>query len=374
MKRSRPVRVLFVTGSFDPGGAELHLLRLLRAFDPSWVKCHVIHFAHGDLHKEYQTTSARLHFIDRGNGIFPVKLLRAAVSFRRAVAHIKPDVIHSQLPQTNLLTCFMSGGKYPIVLSERGLGKTRPLWEKLLRKAAYARASFFIANSPVTVRRMVEREGISADKVFMINNIIDFACSTTGFQGIADRTTGEIQVLAVGGLRKVKGFDVLIKAIAILTEEIPGIRLSIAGEGSERNTLEELIKRLNLEGKVKLLGYRNDVSALLANADVFVSSSLSEGQSNAILEAMASGVPVVATSVGGSTALLAGGDAGILVPFADPAALARAIGDCVEGEADTLSRVEKAIELIRQIHSPDVIKQQYMMIYEKLLQSRKTPV
>ncbi len=362
----KPLRLLFVTGTLSPGGAELHLLKLLRVLDPSLVESHVIHFAYGDLYEEYQKTPAVLHFIERGTGSFPVKLLRSVLAFMKTVKQINPDVINSQLPETNLLTCFLVGRKYPIVVSERGLGRTRKPWERLLRKTAYRRASHFLANSPATVRRMLERERIPVRRVSLINNIIDVPSVSVSHVQETGREEGEVLVMAVGGLREVKGFSHLINATGILSDIIPGISLAIVGEGPERSSLEELIRQLQLGDRIALLGYRADAVDLLSTADVFVSSSLSEGQSNSILEAMALGVPIVATSVGGTTSLLANGDAGILVPPGDPATLAEGIRQCISEGREAQMRVEKAKEIIRNSHSPETIRNQYMAIYEML--------
>ena len=250
------------------------------------------------------------------------------------------------------------------VVSERGLGKTRKYWEKLLRKTAYKKASHFVANSPITVTRMIEREDIPANIISLINNIIDVPPNSE--LPLPNTDNEKVSVLAVGGLRKVKGFDDLIRAISILTGQMPGISLTIAGEGPERSSLEELIETLELTEHVRLLGYRKDVASLLPTADVYVSSSLSEGQSNSILEAMAIGIPVVATSVGGTTSLLANGDAGLLVTSESPKALAEGINRSIVNRAETLHRVEKALEIIKCKHSPEVIKSKYMSIYEML--------
>jgi glycosyltransferase involved in cell wall biosynthesis len=105
---------------------------------------------------------------------------------------------------------------------------------------------------------------------------------------------------------------------------LPRSRLLIVGDGSERAALTARAARADLSGAVDFLGMRNDVRALLPAADLYVNSSISEGVSITILEAMAAGVPVVATGVGGTPEVLADGAAGVLVPARSPSRLAQA--------------------------------------------------
>ena len=130
-------------------------------------------------------------------------------------------------------------------------------------------------------------------------------------------------VLSVGRVERVKGFDDMITAFRAVASQQPQAVLAIAGDGSLRETLELQARRAGLEGRVRLLGERSDVPTLLAAADLFVMSSHSEGLPFALLEAMAAGLPIVATRVGDIPRAL--GTAGALVPPGDPAELAAAM-------------------------------------------------
>lgn len=130
-------------------------------------------------------------------------------------------------------------------------------------------------------------------------------------------------LLSIGRLRAPKDFTTLVRAVASC--EPGSIRLLIAGDGPERPRLVSEIARLGLDGAVELLGTRGDVHELLAAADVFVLSSESEGMPMSVLEAMAAGLPVVASAVGGVPEVVRDGETGALVPPRDPAALAEAI-------------------------------------------------
>jgi glycosyltransferase involved in cell wall biosynthesis len=167
-----------------------------------------------------------------------------------------------------------------------------------------------------------------------------------------------VTLLSVGRLREPKDFLTLVRAIAAL-EHRDDVRLRIAGDGPDRPALEQEIARHRLHDRVELLGTRDDVDRLLADSGVFVLSSDSEGMPMSVLEAMAAGVPVVASAVGGVPEVVRDGETGALVPPRDPAALARAIDRLVadprlrhlQGDAGR-SRAERVfgIEEFRRRH------------------------
>lgn len=156
-------------------------------------------------------------------------------------------------------------------------------------------------------------------------------------------------ILAVGNLYPVKDHATLLRALP----ELPGARVAIAGRGEEEPNLRRLAAELGIEARVHLLGLRDDVDRLLAAADLFVQPSRSEGLPLAVLEAMAAGLPVVATRVGGMGEAVADGETGILVepgrPEALAAALRRLLGDDVLRErmgraARTRAQAEFSVE------------------------------
>jgi len=141
---------------------------------------------------------------------------------------------------------------------------------------------------------------------------------------------GALRLITVGRLAAVKNFALLIRAFAPLAARWPQLSLTIVGDGPERAALEKLATHLGLTGAVRFLGFRSDIDELLAQSDVFVLTSLSEGIPMSILEAMKSGLPVVATRVGGVPATVAEGETGVLVESGDESALVRALASLIE--------------------------------------------
>lgn len=132
----------------------------------------------------------------------------------------------------------------------------------------------------------------------------------------------EVVVGTACRLEPVKGTQTLLQAIAILAKDHPSVRLAIAGEGSLRQQLEKQAAQLGIQDKVLFLGWRDDVCSLLQSWSIFVLPSFDEGFGVAVLEAMASGLPVVASDAGGLRELVVDGQTGFLVPVGDPDALA----------------------------------------------------
>jgi len=140
--------------------------------------------------------------------------------------------------------------------------------------------------------------------------------------GLAEQ---DVLVVAVGNLYPVKGHRYLIEALGLLRERHPQLHVALVGRGELHGPLTTLARAHGVGDRVHLLGFRPDVGSVLAAADVFAMPSLSEGLPLALLEAMRAGLPIVATDVGGIRSALADGEAGLLVPPANPHAFADAL-------------------------------------------------
>ena len=181
------------------------------------------------------------------------------------------------------------------------------------------------------LRRHMLAEGFAARDVRVIRNGITLAPRPTCEQVTVVRRefgldTGGPVVGSVGRLDPVKGFDVLVSAFAQVQAIYPSARLVIVGEGTERDRLARMVDQLGCGADaVRFLGYRQDASRIMQAMDIYVNSSLFEGISLTILEAMGAGKPVIATKVGGNPEVVREGITGLLIPSADPDALARAI-------------------------------------------------
>jgi glycosyltransferase involved in cell wall biosynthesis len=145
-------------------------------------------------------------------------------------------------------------------------------------------------------------------------------------QARAQRKDRHPQLIMVATLESHKDHATLLKAMPAVIRAVPGVQLCLAGDGSQRNRLQSLSSSLGLTDVVTFLGSRRDVPALLGQSDVFVlSTTPEEGLGTVLIEALAAGLPVVASDVPACREALAGGRWGVLVPPADPEALATAL-------------------------------------------------
>lgn len=323
-------KILFVTGSMNPAGAEKQLYNLIYALHGIVPDIYVACFAKGPMRQEYVSAGAEVMLIDKGEGSALSKVRRVWQGLRSVVEEIQPDLVHSQLPQTNILSCFsLWSHSVPLIVSERGMGKTRPKWEKILRHFAYRRPDGFITNSHSIANRMINREKVSKSKIQVIRNSINIERPIPNARMLlrSDLNLSDIAVVltSVGGLRTVKGYEYLLNAFAKVISNCPDLFLIIAGDGPEKLALENTIQKLRISHRVQLLGRRNDIASILAASDIFVSSSQSEGQSNAILEAMAFELPVIATAVGGTPEIIENDVTGMLVQSENILELSKAI-------------------------------------------------
>lgn len=180
------------------------------------------------------------------------------------------------------------------------------------------------------LRQTCLSNGVSADRCRLVDNAID----TEQYRRTLDVSRAKAEVAlprerfvigAVGRLSAEKAFDLLIRVVARLIENGHDVELVIAGEGDERDLLEELIASQPDPTRFRLLGHRSDVMQLMQAMDLFVLSSLREGLPNVLLEAMALEVPVVATRIAGVPRLVSSGENGLLVPAGDEQEMCDAI-------------------------------------------------
>jgi glycosyltransferase involved in cell wall biosynthesis len=169
----------------------------------------------------------------------------------------------------------------------------------------------------------------------------------------------------VARLRTVKNHNALIRAFAGIGTQA-GARLLVAGDGELRNELEALAQQLGVASQVQFLGERDDVAQILAASDAFVLSSHSEGIPLSVLEAMAAGLPVIATSVGGLPEVVRNGIEGLLVPTGNIEALESAMGQLAGDSAARRAMSRAAAERISQKFDAQVMVGSYLSIYKRL--------
>lgn len=207
-----------------------------------------------------------------------------------------------------------------------------------LQRAAYACASRVAANSRAAADRL-RRERVPARKITVIPNGLDIEAFAP--RSLPSRLR---RVITVANLRQEKAHEVLFEAAASILRGYPDAEFWIVGGGVRRDELTALAGRLGIAGRTRFFGHRDDVPALLAESDIFVLPSRSEAFPSGVIEAMAAGLPVVVTGVGGNLELVRHRQNGLIVPPGDAAAIEASIRELIEspGQAAALGRAARA--------------------------------
>jgi glycosyltransferase involved in cell wall biosynthesis len=186
------------------------------------------------------------------------------------------------------------------------------------------------------------------------------------------RATSEITLGTAGRLVALKGIEYLLSAAVALRREFPRLRVEIAGSGPQRKVLEKVVAAAGLGEQVRFLGWIDDLTPVLSRWDVFVMPSLEEGFPIAALDAMAAGLPVVATSVGGVPELIEDGKTGWLVPPRDAEALAGQLRLLLGNPEQRLRMGAAAYARVRDHFSVAQMTQNFADLYDELLGDKRT--
>ena len=302
---------------------------------------------------------------------------RVLGALNRVIASHDPDVIQTHGFKSHLLVRASSArtGRAWVAFHH---GYTRSTRKRELL-AQLDRWSLQAPSQVVTVSQAFARQlgarGVAAGRIMVLHNAIDpdWCRDSEGRDSAASRLfpgkrAEERVVLAVGRLSREKAFPDLVAAVARLKQTRPDLsfRLVIVGEGLERNNIAEAVRRAGLEHQVYLAGHVNDVRPYYRAADLLAISSWSEGSPNALLEAMAAGVPVVSTEVGGIPEIVSHRQTAFLVPSQDPEALAGGIGLMLSDRVLAGNIAGRARELIHSQYSPLSRTQCLVRLYERL--------
>jgi glycosyltransferase involved in cell wall biosynthesis len=251
---------------------------------------------------------------------------------RRLIATFAPDVVVGHDYKANLVLAAAARRtgipRAAVVHGYTGEDRKIRVFEAVDRRLL-RRVEVAVAVSAATREALVE-SGVDPARVRLVENAIDVEAAAADaragrvpLRAAFGATDGDLVVLALGRLSPEKGHAVLVEAFREVVARVPAARLVLVGDG----VLEPALRRAAapLGERVVFAGWRADPGHCLGAADVFALPSLREGLPLAVLEAMAAGVPVVASAVGGVPAALADGAAGVLVPPGDPGALAAAL-------------------------------------------------
>lgn len=366
-RKSRKPKVAYMIKRIDKmGGSERQLISLISGLSKQ-VDNQIFCFSGGDGLPEDMTASGTISYV-RFKGFTVVNTLKTARFMAREFRRLKIDLAFAygfEASFIGVLAARLAG--VPFVSARRELAHWRKLRHLIAFSVINLLSKRITANSRAVVR-VTLKEPFSRGRVRLIRN--GLAAHQNGDQPSCalppNPASGKV-IGCIANLRQVKNIKMLVDAAPAVLEKSPGAVFWIVGEGPERTPLENRIKSLGLENNVFLIGPRNDINALLKRMDIVALTSIAEGSSNAILEAMGAGKPVVVTNVGGLPEAIINNQTGYIVDVNDTAALAEKISRLLTD--DNLSREmgEQAKERVLRHYNPDRLYYEHLALFDQLL-------
>ena len=322
------IRVLHVIATLDRAGAEKQLVCLCRNLDRSTFQPAVCCLTRGGpFAADLRQAGVPIYLLNK-RGRWDLRVIWRAA---RVIREFQPHIVHTWLPTANTLgrVAGLAAGVPVLIASERA----KDAWKGMGRIAAdrilAKRTARIVTNAEAVRDFLVDDIGVLPEKVRIIRNGLDLAefdaAAARGPSDALPESEGCTIIGAVGRLEPQKGMMDLVEAFAQLPHDMQHTRLWIAGEGPLKSKLQRKVIETEMQERVRFLGARPDVPALMTRFDLFVLSSLWEGLPNVVLEAMAARRAVVATKVDGTTEAVTHEWTGVLVPPSNPGVLAQAI-------------------------------------------------
>ncbi len=369
------MRVLHLISSGGMYGAEAVILNVSRAMEDAGhhSMLAVFHnFAKPNLqvHQAALAAGIESHLLDCSGQVDR----RVVPRLRELVRHTQADLLHAHGYKSDIYAYFALRGRGLPLISTCHTWLNNDIFENIYGKAdRFVLRSFdgVIAVSS-EVREQLTLSGTQAAKVRVVLNGIDlnrFAEAASRPRSTGGRAGYTIGVIA--RLSPEKGHTFFLEAAVRVLVEFPDCRFALFGDGPERPALEALAGRLGIQSSVTFAGRRSDMPAVYASLDMQVFSSLQEGLPVALLEGMASRLPIVATAVGEIPAVLRNGEAGRIVSPGDVKALAEAMLQLLRHPAEWEALADAGYEQVKTNFSASRTAEEYLDVYRGVLQGRK---
>ncbi len=368
-----PQPVVYVIASMIVGGTQTHLLQVFRFLDRSAFSPHLVCLrSDGTLLDAVRELEVPVTTLGVSGSMKHPRDLAGWWSLVRSLRRLRPAVVHGYLLRGNFYAATASRvARVPVVVtSKRGLHQPGSFSERLAVRISNSLSSAVTGNSPAVLDFTTRVEGAVRAPLVMIPSGIDTTrfdprCATDLRADLG--LQGQPVVGTVTTFRPKKGYPMLFETFARVARARPDARLVVAGEARWQAEPRALAGKLGILDKTILLGKRSDMPQVYRTFDVFVLASRSEGMSNALLEAMAMKLPVVATAVGGNVTVLADGRFGRLVESGDDRAMASLVLALLDSESDRRVLGEAARRRVEDEYSAQGMVRQMERLYRALL-------
>jgi glycosyltransferase involved in cell wall biosynthesis len=369
----RTATVCQVLHSLGVGGAEVLAARLARQLAGAFRFLFVCLDDLGTLGQELRAQGFPVWVLGRRPGVD----WRCSWRLANLLRQQRVDVVHAHqyTPFFYALTARLLYRRPSILFMEHG--RSFPDYPRpkrmVVNRLLLERRDRVVGVGQAVRQALIRNEGLPAKKVAVIYNGIDLSAFANGFHdpqavrremGVGDP---DLVILQVARLDPLKDHATAIHTLEHVVRRCGDVRLVLVGEGPELGKVQQLIAERNLSANVRFLGLRKDVGRLLSAADLFLLTSVSEGIPLAVIEAMAAGLPVVATQVGGTGEVVLDGSTGLLAPSGDAAALAERILQIAENPALGKQMGQRGCERARDVFSESQMLARYVQLYQEML-------
>ena len=373
MSAALPRRILVAIDEMEVGGSQRQVVHLLGALDRRRWAPELVYFRNDSfLVGQLRHQGVPVHFLPKRGAID----LRFLLAYARLLRNGGYALVHAFSFTAELWTWLaLRSLRYPPVLvsSLRNLSLDAPRWQWRLKRRVLAGSAATIANSRAAARAAAQLAHWPESRITVVGNGTPEPAPMPEARKLALRRElgvpdGRPFGLFVGRLAPVKNLPCLLQALALVNpEQRPW--LALAGDGPESATLLARREALGLGGDLSLLGERTDATQLMQAADFLVLCSHQEGLSNAIIEAMLAGCPVVASAVGGNVELVEHERSGLLVPANDAGALAAAMARLAGDPALRATLAAEALVRARSRFSLTALAAATEQVYDRALQA-----
>jgi glycosyltransferase involved in cell wall biosynthesis len=355
------------------GGAELLAARFARRLGDRYRFIFACLDELGALGEELRREGFPVHVLGRRPGADFACMLRLAGLLRRERVELLHA--HQYTPFFYALAARLLWRRAPVLFMEHGRHQPDyPRRKRLLaNRLLLERRDRVVAVGQAVRQALIQNEGIPAERIAVIYNGIDLAPSGNG---VPDRqavrremevSASDLVILQVARLDYLKDHATAVRTLEHVVRVRPDARLVLVGEGPELAKTRQLVLDRGLQSQVRFLGLRKDVARLLAASDLFLLTSVSEGIPLTVIEAMAAGLPVVATRVGGLSEVVEDGRTGLLCPAGDAAALAEALVKIAGQPALYRQLAEAGRDRALTVFSESRMHAGYQELYQEML-------
>jgi glycosyltransferase involved in cell wall biosynthesis len=363
-----------VIDHLGPGGTQKMVALLVSCLAERNIRVTAISLSDEDIDspicRQIEACGARVVHFPGKHLLDPARIFRLAHFLRQE----EFTLLQSYLTYANILTAVAGrSANVPVIGSLRSIKPTPIHYKPAVRFIETLCLRYLDRRVMVNAYAIAEwnQKRLGSKRMDVIPNAIEVPTpiSTEARQKIRVVLSGSNRrpiIISAGRLVTIKEFPTLIQAVNRVRETVPDVQLWIVGDGDEMANLDRLVHELGLQEHVALLGQRNDVQDLLFASDIYVSASSIEGMSVAILEAMSSGLPVIATDVGDARKTLGEGT-GCLIPPKQVQPLVDALLDLLADPERRAQMGTAARDRIASVYNTSVWAEQFLDLYQRIL-------